>query len=297
VSAVASRQKPAATHYSIFPFSNYLIFKFQIILQGIIFDIKRFAVHDGPGIRTTVFLKGCPLRCKWCHNPESWHPDPVMVEKEVALDGKLFREKEQIGRLVTVREVMAEIEKEYLIMEESGGGVTFSGGEPLMQPAFLCELLKECSLSGFHTAVDTSGYAPTSDFERILPFTGLFLYDLKMMDSLLHERFTGNTNQIILENFRWLMQQGKQVIVRIPAIGGFTATDENLRNILDFLVPFSEKIKQVDLLPFHRIGMNKYAKLGIPCEMPGEEGKPGNPEMEVFRGMFEKEGFKVKIGG
>jgi pyruvate formate lyase activating enzyme len=266
-------------------------------MKGVIFDIKRFAVHDGPGIRTTVFMKGCPLRCKWCHNPESWHPDPVMVEKEIALDGKIFREKEQIGRLVTVQEVMDEIEKERLIMEESGGGVTFSGGEPLMQPELLNELLKASSLAGFHTIVDTSGYAPTSDFERILPFTDLFLYDLKLMDPLLHERFTSIKNQVILDNFKWLIQQGKQVIVRIPVIGGFTTINDNLDKILQFLVPFTGKISQVDLLPYHRIGMNKYSKLGIPCEMPGEEGKPGNQEMDRFRQMFEKEGLKVKIGG
>jgi pyruvate formate lyase activating enzyme len=266
-------------------------------MKGIIFDIKRFAVNDGPGIRTTVFLKGCPLRCKWCHNPESWLPYPVMVEKYAPLDGKLFREKEQIGRLVTVSEIMNEIEKERLIMEESGGGVTFSGGEPLMQPAFLRELLKASSLAGFHTTVDTSGFALTIDFERILPFTDLFLYDLKIMDSLLHERFTGSANQIILDNLRWLMQQGKHVIVRIPVIGGFSNTDDNLEKILHFLVPFAGKINQVDLLPFHRIGMHKYEKLGIPCEMPGEEGKPGNHTLDAFRLIFEREGFKVKIGG
>jgi pyruvate formate lyase activating enzyme len=266
-------------------------------MKGVIFDIKRFAVHDGPGIRTTVFLKGCPLRCKWCHNPESWHPDPVMVEKEIALDGKVFREKEQIGRLVTVQEVMTEIDKERLIMEESGGGVTFSGGEPLMQPEFLGELLKASSLAGFHTAVDTSGFALTSDFEKILSFTDLFLYDLKMMDPLLHERFTSVNNQVILDNFRWLMHKQKKVIVRIPVIGGFTGINDNLEKILDFLVPYAGKINQVDLLPFHHIGMHKYDKLGIPCEMPGEEGKPGNQEMERYQGLFEKEGFKVKIGG
>jgi pyruvate formate lyase activating enzyme len=266
-------------------------------MQGIIFDIKRFAVNDGPGIRTTVFLKGCPLRCLWCHNPESWHPDPVTVEKEVTLDGKVFGDKEQIGRLATVEEVMTELNKERLIMEESGGGVTFSGGEPLMQPAFLRELLKSSAQNGFHTAVDTSGYALLSDFEEILPYTNLFLYDLKMMDALQHERFTTVPNQVILDNFRWLMQQGKQVMVRIPVIAGFNGTDENLMKILEFIAPFSGRIMQVDLLPFHRIGMNKYSKLGIPCKMPGEEGKPASQEMEGFRQMFEMEGFKVKIGG
>jgi pyruvate formate lyase activating enzyme len=266
-------------------------------MTGVIFDIKRFAVHDGPGIRTTVFLKGCPLRCKWCHNPESWHPDPAMVDKEVTLDGKVFREKEQIGRWVTVQEVMNEIEKERLIMEESGGGVTFSGGEPLMQPEFLGELLKASSFAGFHTAVDTSGFALQSDFERILPYTDLFLYDLKMMEPLPHERFTSVSNQVILDNFRWLIQQGKQVIVRIPVIGGFTGTTDNLEKILHFLVSFEGKINRVDLLPFHRIGMHKYDKLGFPCEMPGEEGKLPDIELFEWKEKFEKKGFRVRIGG
>jgi len=266
-------------------------------VQGIIFDIKRFAVHDGPGIRTTVFLKGCMLRCKWCHNPESWHPGPDTSEKVTLLDGREFREKEQIGRMASVEEVMAEVKKERLVMEESGGGVTFSGGEPLMQPLFLEELLKASCRAGLHTAVDTSGFAQRSDLERILPYTRLILYDLKLFDSSLHEKNTGVPNGMILDNFRWLMQQGVPVRVRIPVIGGITGTPENLKNILDFMVPYREKISQADLLPYHRIGMHKYAKLGIPCEMPGEEAKMAEEELITWKGVFEKEGFIVKIGG
>jgi pyruvate formate lyase activating enzyme len=266
-------------------------------MQGIIFDIKRFAVHDGPGIRTTVFLKGCPLRCKWCHNPESWNPGPDITEKVILLDGHEFREKEQTGRMVSVEEVMAEVKKERLIMEESGGGVTFSGGEPLMQPMFLEELLKASTRAGFHTAVDTSGFAPQDDLVRILPYTRLFLYDLKLFDSSLHEKNTGVPNEMILENFRWLMQQGIPVRVRIPVIGGYTGTPENLTKILDYIVPYREKICQADLLPYHRIGMHKYAKLGIPCGMPGEEARMAEEELLIWKGIFEDEGFKVKIGG
>jgi pyruvate formate lyase activating enzyme len=266
-------------------------------MQGIIFDIKRFAVHDGPGIRTTVFLKGCPLRCLWCHNPESWHPEPVISEKITLLDGREFREKEWIGRSASVEEVMTEVKKERLIMEESGGGVTFSGGEPLMQPLFLEELLKASCMAGYHTAVDTSGFAPRTDLERILPYTRLFLYDFKILDAFLHEKYTGMPNGMILDNFRWLMQQGIPVRVRIPVIGGYTGTKENLTEILDFIVPYTKKISHVDLLPYHRIGMHKYAKLGIPCEMPGEEAKMPEEELMGWKKIFEKEGFTVKIGG
>ncbi len=263
-------------------------------MTGIIFDIKRFAIHDGPGIRTTVFLKGCPMRCKWCHNPESWQPAPCQVIKKVKLDGTLFEEKETIGREVSVSAVMAEIEKERLIMEESSGGVTFSGGEPLMQPLFLKELLGKCVEAGFHTAVDTSGYAPESDFEYILSLTGLFLYDLKLMDDRLHLQFTGVSNQIILDNFRYVVQQGNQVRVRIPMLGGITATKGNIEQICRFLIPFAGKIVQIDLLPYHRIGRNKYDKLGISSAMPGNEARPGQKELDEFKTKFESEGFTVK---
>jgi len=266
-------------------------------MQGTILDIKRFAVHDGPGIRTTVFLKGCPLRCLWCHNPESWMPDPEVVTKKVMLDSKEFVEKETIGRLMTVGEVMAEVEKERLVMEESGGGITISGGEPLMQPRFLVQLLQESVTLGFHTAVDTSGYGLLSDLQEIVPLTGLFLYDLKCMNETDHERHTGVPNSLILNNFRWLIRQGKPVRVRIPVVGGYTGTRDNLSAILGFLLPFAGKIEQIDLLPYHRIGMHKYDKLGIPCKMPGEKGKLPENELFEWKEKLETKGFRVKIGG
>jgi len=266
-------------------------------MQGTIFDIKRFAVHDGPGIRTTVFLKGCPLRCLWCHNPESWRPEPEFAEREIRLDDRLFREKEIIGRKVTVNDLMKELEKERLVMEESQGGVTFSGGEPLMQALFLMEMLKACQDDGFHTAVDTSGFALQEDLERILPFTSLFLFDLKMMDNRKHEQFTGADNQLILNNFSWLLQQGKPVRVRIPVVAGYTATSDNLAATLEFLAPYAEKMEQVDLLPFHRIGMHKYDKLQIPCGMPGEEGKLPETILQEWKTSFKQKGIKVTFGG
>jgi pyruvate formate lyase activating enzyme len=266
-------------------------------MLGIIFDIKRFAVHDGPGIRTTVFLKGCPLRCRWCHNPESHLALPEKAQKTTILDGKKYVEKEIIGRETSVKEIISEIEKERIIMEESGGGVTISGGEPLMQPLFAKEILHESQAAGFHTAVDTSGYAKREDFELILPYTQLFLYDLKMMDDRLHRQVTGVSNRLILDNFMWLLQQGIKVRVRIPVLRGITYTRDNLDRLGLFLSPFVGKIDQIDLLPYHRTGMNKYIKLGLPCEMPGNEAKPDQEELEELRMFFEKDGHKVGKGG
>ena len=266
-------------------------------MPGIIFDIKPFAIHDGPGIRTTVFLKGCPLRCLWCHNPESWHPAPESAGKSIILDGREFRESETIGREVTVQEVMAEIRKERIIMEESGGGITFSGGEPLMQPGFLAELLEAAWLEGFHTAVDTSGHAPKSDFERILPYTSLFLYDIKIMDDPLHTAGTGVSNQLALENFSWLIHQGKPVRIRIPLVRNITATRENINAILGFLSPHVRQIGQIDLLPYHRNGIHKYRKLGLVCQMPPRDDTPEPEEIEEIGQIFRDAGFRIKKGG
>lgn len=266
-------------------------------MTGVVFDIKRFAVHDGPGIRTTVFLKGCPLRCSWCHNPESWDPEPTLAEKKVLLDGREFSEMDTIGRKVTVEEVMAEIRKERMIMEESGGGVTFSGGEPLMQPLFLQEMVESAIAEGFHTAIDTSGYALRSDLERVLPATSLFLFDIKLINDARHVNYTGVSNELILENFKWLTDQGKPVRVRIPLIRGITATTENIRDIIRFLAPFMKNIEQVDLLPLHRTGLSKYRKLGIFCRIPEKEAIPGSEEMEEISRFFLEEGFRVKRGG
>ncbi len=266
-------------------------------MPGTIFDIKRFAVHDGPGIRTTVFLKGCPLRCRWCHNPEGRDPEPCCTEKKIPFDGHEFTEKEFSGRRVTCEEVMAEVVREQLIMEESGGGVTFSGGEPLMQAGFLEELLTACREEGFHTAVDTSGYASRSDLARVTPLTSLFLYDIKVIDEGLHRLTTGLSNAIILANFKWLAEQGKLIRVRIPLVRDITATPANITETLDFLCPFSGAVDQVDLLPFHRTGTHKYQRLGIHCEMPPTEAEPTKEEVEEICSLFREKGFRVKAGG
>lgn len=269
----------------------------KITMPGTIFDIKCFAVHDGPGIRTTVFLKGCPLQCRWCHNPEGQDPEPCCTERKIPFDGREFSEEEVTGRRVTCGEVMAEVLKERLIMEESGGGVTFSGGEPLMQAAFLAELLTACREEGFHTAVDTSGYAVRSDLATVAPLTSLFLYDLKVIDEGIHRRTTGLSNAMILANFRWLADQGYTMRVRIPLIREISATPKNIRETLDFLAPHAGVIDQVDLLPYHRTGVHKYQKLGIRCDMPASEAEPSAHEVEEIATLFREKGFRVKTGG
>jgi pyruvate formate lyase activating enzyme len=265
-------------------------------MTGIVFNIKRFAVHDGPGIRTTVFLKGCPLRCLWCHNPESWSCGIQHSNKTITLDGHVFTENQQIGYDTSVDDVLKEFEKERIVMEESGGGVTFSGGEPLMQRAFLFALLKASRLSGFHTAVDTSGMANRTVFEQIVPYTNLFLYDLKLMDDTLHEKYTGVSNRQILDNLIWLASHNVQIFIRIPLINGITATEENLSKIADFLKRIKEKVSRIDILPYHRIGKSKYQKLEIPFEMVGENYSPDKDQLKSVESFFQSKGFNVHSG-
>ena len=171
-----------------------------IVTRGVIFDIKRFAVHDGPGIRTTIFLKGCPLSCWWCHNPESRSDEPQQSVRHLTLEGGIFDKEEITGYEVGVDEIIQQVERDRIFYEESGGGVTLSGGEPLNQPQFCRELLRSLKTSGFHTALDTTGYAPEEDILSVMPFTDLFLYDLKLMDETEHLKYTGVSNKGILEN-------------------------------------------------------------------------------------------------
>lgn len=265
-------------------------------MNGIIFDIKRFSVNDGPGIRTTVFLKGCPLRCLWCHNPESWSCGIQQSNKTITLDGHEFAENQQIGFDTSVADVLKELEKERIIMEESGGGVTFSGGEPLMQPAFLLAMLKASRLSGFHTAVDTSGMADRTVLEQIVPYTNLFLYDLKLMDDTLHEKYTGVSNRQMLDNLKWLAHQKVQIHIRIPLINGITATDENLTEMAVYLEHIKEKVSRIDLLPFHHIGKSKYQKLEIPFEMVSDNFAPNKEQLKSYVSFFQIKGFNVHTG-
>ncbi len=234
-------------------------------MNGTIFDIKKFAIHDGPGIRTTVFFKGCPLDCWWCHNPEGRKLETETLSVKPggdASDSCIPARTVVIGRDVSVASVMDEVMKDVIFYDESGGGVTFSGGEPMMQPEFLLVLLQACKENGLNTAVDTSGYAPWDDFKKIYDLIDLFLYDLKLMDDESHVKYTGVSNKLILENLARLSSMGSKVEPRIPLIPGITDTEENLEAIAEFLTP-QKNIRHVVLLPYNRLGEDKFRKFDL----------------------------------
>jgi pyruvate formate lyase activating enzyme len=265
-------------------------------MKGIIFDIKRFAVHDGPGIRVTVFLKGCPLWCWWCHNPESISPEMVCVPKYSKLNGKTFVGQETIGREISVDELMVEIRKERVFMEESAGGATFSGGEPLLQHRFLLEMLKACKVEGIHTVVDTSAYSSWETLAKIVPYTDLFLIDLKLMNNKKHLQYTGVPNTVILENIQKLVQGGSNIRIRIPVIPGITDAEENITQSISFLNGLNGNINGVDLLPYHSIASHKYKRLGLDNRMENTP-KLNKEDLTGLKQRFEAAGFRVKIGG
>ncbi|QTA81075.1 Radical SAM domain-containing protein [Desulfonema limicola] len=247
--------------------------------NGIIFNIKKYAIHDGPGIRSTVFLQGCPLSCWWCHNPE----------------GRAFGKTNVMSRQVSVSEVIAEVEKDVIFYDESGGGVTFSGGEPLSQAHFLYEMLTQCCKKEIHTTIDTSGYAPLESISKIAEITGLFLYDLKIMDSKDHIKYTGVSNELILENLKIIHNMGKNIIIRFPVIPEITDTYENISQILEFISSL-KNIKEVSLLPFHNIAQGKYWKLKKEDKMK-KTPPPDISRLIKIKQRFELQGFSVTIGG
>jgi len=250
---------------------------------GIIFNIQRFSVHDGPGIRATVFFKGCPLGCWWCHNPESKSFD---IED---INGKT------LGKKYTVDELFTEIEKDRVFFEESKGGITFSGGEPLAQPDFLEEIINKCRENGIRTAVDTSGYTDKNIIKRFIHIADLFLYDIKLIDPVLHLKYTDISNTEILQNLDYLMAQKTNIIIRIPLIPGITATDENIKQIKDYLLKYNIK-PEINLLPFHKIAEHKYKKYGIKYHM-NKSFDLKDEQIKQFKSIFTESGFNVKLGG
>jgi pyruvate formate lyase activating enzyme len=267
------------------------------MITGTIFDIRKYSIHDGPGIRTAVFFKGCPLQCHWCHNPEgrAYHPElifrpvrcnlcedclTVCPTEAVTRQGdaiQIDRSRckvsggcaaacnaealQVVGREMTVQQVMTEIERDSVFYEQSGGGVTFTGGEPFAQPRFLKGLLSTCRTSSLHTTVDTSGFTPWPVLDEICPLVDLFLYDLKLMDDARHRQWTGVSNAIILSNLRKLSEAGQKILVRIPVIPGINDDEENLRQAGGFLATLPH-LPQVELLPYHNIAEGKYAGIG-----------------------------------
>lgn len=218
-------------------------------MKGIVFDVKRGSVKDGPGIRTSVFFKGCPLRCVWCHNPESWLPEPEP-------DGAAV-----IGREVSVSELMEEILVDRIFYRTSGGGVTLTGGEPMMQFPFLRELLAAAKAEKISTALDTCGFAPWEEYREILGLIDLFLYDFKAADSIRHRELTGVENELILENLCRLNEAGAVIFLRCPLVPGVNDSPEHLAAIAGWAERLSG-VEEVTLEPYHPLGMEKAERLG-----------------------------------
>jgi len=235
-------------------------------MKGILFDSKHYAVHDGPGIRLTLFFKGCPLQCWWCHNPESQHLQPQIYKKKEPLDGQTFIRDAQLGYQTTVDELIQLVEQDRPFFEESQGGVTLSGGEPLIQADFAAALLEALHQRDIHTAVDTCGHAPWKSFEKILPNTDLLLYDLKLFNPIEHKKYTGVDNTLILNNFQKLCTLKQHMHVRIPLIPGITDSDANIDGLMQ-LLKGQETVKRIDLLPYHAISLSKYQRFGMPFRM------------------------------
>ncbi len=298
--------------------------------KGLVFDIQKFSVHDGPGVRTIVFLKGCPLSCKWCCNPESQSDVPQVmfiaqncigckrcgeVCNNSAIDFNLLNRVDQnkcvhcgkcvevcfsealnmAGTVKSVEKILTELSKDNIMYRRSGGGITLSGGEALDQPDFAEELLKGCKLKGFHTAIETSAFTSSTVLDRVSPWLDLIMMDIKHMDSSKHKEYVGQNNEIILENAKIIAQSGKPLIIRIPIITGFNDDEKNIRATAKFVVSL-KNVQEVHLLPYHRLGQNKYDYLG--CIYKLLELKPSLEEdMEYLKKVVEAEGIICKIGG
>jgi pyruvate formate lyase activating enzyme len=260
-----------------------------------IFDIKRFAIHDGPGIRTTVFFKGCPLECWWCHNPESISAGPELFTEEVIFDGVLLEKKVEVGRWEDVDILMNELERDRIFMDESNGGISFSGGEPLHQADALFRMLELSRERNIHTTVDTSGYTTPERMEKVCELSDLIYYDLKSMNSEKHKTYTGVPNRKILENLERTAESGTEVVVRIPVVSGFNDLDQDLEPMRDFLRGLNG-LKAVDILPYHPFGTHKYKRFNKENKQNGFK-TPSKDRIAEIKQMFSDSGFRTRVGG
>jgi pyruvate formate lyase activating enzyme len=266
-------------------------------MKGLIFSVKRYSIHDGPGIRVTFFMKGCPLLCWWCHNPEGISPEPLTIEQVDRVGEKEFKKNETVGKLYGTSDILEILEKERVFIDKSNGGVTFSGGEPMMQFDFLLEALKVCKENGYHTTVDTSGYSPSDRFKKIVPFTDLFLFDIKLLDSVEHQKLTGVSNELILSNYKLIAESGCDYMIRIPIIPGYNDSEDHLFRLKNYIAKGKhDNLKKISLLPYHKIGSSKYKRFKIPYKMDNVE-QPSSERMQELKTYFSDIGIKVKIGG
>jgi len=300
--------------------------------QPLVFDIKRYSINDGPGIRATIFLKGCPLNCQWCHNPESispqvqkffsaarcigcgecckvcpvkacsMTPDGVVTNSVLCTLCGLCAEVcptlaiEMTGRYRSPAELLEVIEKERPFFDQSGGGVTFSGGEPLLYPDFLIEVLEACGKQGIHRAVDTSGFVDTETLLRVAQFTDLFLYDLKMLDPDKHKLYTGVGNRLILKNLKVLADAGAEIQLRIPLIGGINDDDESVSAVAALVAGLPGAKRAVSLLPFHDVAKGKDEKLGQERDLGGLR-EPSAVDLQRVIDVFAEYGLTASVGG
>jgi len=307
----------------------------------LIFDIRRYSINDGPGIRITIFMKGCPLRCTWCHNPESQSPkvqklytaskcigaqdcieicpenaltltpDGIVTDVEVCtLCGKCAdacpsKAIEMSGKLYSTEKLLTIIEKERVHIDQSGGGVTFSGGEPLMHPDFLIEMLDACGEKDLHRAVDTCGFVPSKTLLEVARRTDLFLFDLKLIDPVQHKKWTGVDNQLILKNLKLLAENGANINIRIPLIKNVNTDEKEIREMAEYIAgllsknresEFAAPNRMVNLLPYHNIASGKYQKLGIPY-YEGDMDEPSEAEIQKAIEVFNSFGIETEVGG
>ena len=301
-------------------------------MTGRVFDIKRYSIHDGPGIRTTVFLKGCALNCLWCHNPESIAAGPelmhwparcrrcysclqacpkqaitkdaagaVVVDRQKCdvcgecAEACLYDAMQVVGRTMSVDEVLAEAEKDRVFYEQSGGGVTLSGGDPAVQSAFAAAILDACRARGLRTAIDTAGFTKNGTLDRLAAKTDLLLFDLKLMDEARHREFTGVPNAPILGNIERLAASGPEIWVRVPLVRGVNDDDDNIRRTIMFLLSL-KTVRRVGLLPYHAGGIDKAGRIGKGAQFRKFEA-PAEERLDAIEAAFREAGFEVHRGG
>ncbi len=257
-------------------------------VAGRIFNIQKFSVHDGPGIRTIVFLKGCPLRCRWCCNPEG---QKYQIQELKMDDGTV----KVMGRDVTAGEMIDEVMKDYIYFRRSGGGITLSGGEMSMQPEFAEALLRLSKEYGISTAVESCGYASFDVIMKLLPHIDTFLMDIKHMNSEKHKEYTGRPNELILENAKKIASSANQLIIRVPVIPTFNDTVSEITEIAKFAASLPN-VSEMHILPYHRMGSDKYRWLGREYTL-GDIVTPGDEQMELLRKSAEDCGINCRIGG
>lgn len=263
-------------------------------MEGFIFDIKRYAVNDGPGIRTTVFFKGCPVRCPWCHNPESQRMEQEQMPVKRKLGDKTFDDLQQVGYGIDVVELIDKVDRDAVFYDESGGGVTFSGGEPLMQTDFLIECLKECKRRNIQTCLDTAGTVRLGErqAEEIVNHTDIVLFDVKTADAEKFLQVVKGNFSIFAENFRRFAESQARLIVRIPVIPGFNDDENSIDDILTFLNAQQARVQEVSLLPFHRIGFDKYKRLKRQWLM-GDTKNLDQKAIEPLKERFVSAGYRI----